>query len=135
MLCDPCKPTRKEIEEHLPLHYPFRSWCKHCLRGKGVAGPHRKRNAEDKEFSKGRVPTISIDHCFLGDEDEDAGAASNPFLIVHDADSGAIYCIAMRTREAQRWVMVLVNAIIKELGYEGVKVSIKCDGAPELKAI
>ena len=97
MLHDPGRPTRKEREEHWILHYPFRSWCKHCLRGKGVSGPHRCRSADDKEFSKGRVPTISIDHCFLGSEAEEEHAASNPFLIVHDADSGAMYCIAMRT--------------------------------------
>ena len=81
------------------------------------------------------MPTISIDHCFLGSEAEEENAASNPFLIVHDAASGAMYCIAMRSKEANIWVIVLVNAIMKELGYEGVKVSIKCDGAPELLAI
>ena len=131
----PTKPTRREVEEHLPLHYPFRSWCKHCLRGKGMAGPHRRRNAEDREFSKGRVPTISMDHCFLGAEEEEDSASSNPFLVIQDADSEAIYCIPMRTKEAKRWVIVLVNAIIRELGYEGVKISIKCDGARELIAI
>ena len=92
-------------------------------------------SAEDREFSKGRVPTTSIDHCFLGTEAEEESAASNPFLIVHDADSGALYCIAMRTNDAKRWVVVLVNAIIKQLGYEGIKVSIKCDGARSLTAI
>ena len=60
---DPGKPTRKEIEEHLPLHWPFRSWCKHCVRGRGVAFPHKRRSEEDKEFPQGRVPTISMDHC------------------------------------------------------------------------
>ena len=100
LLHDPGRPTRQERIEHSVLHYPFRSWCKHCLRGKGISGPHRKMSAEYREFSKGRVPTISIDHCFLGTEAEEESASSNPFLIVHDADSGALYCIATRTKEA-----------------------------------
>ena len=31
--------------------------------------------------------------------------------------------------------VIMVNAIIMEFGYGGVKIAIKCDGAPELKAI
>ena len=28
------KPSRREIEEHMATHIPFRSWCPHCVRGK-----------------------------------------------------------------------------------------------------
>ena len=41
----------------------------------------------------------------------------------------------MRTKEAKRWMIVLVTAIIKELGYACITVSMKCDGASELLAI
>lgn len=27
----PYTPTQKEIEEHMPLHIPFRAWCPHCV--------------------------------------------------------------------------------------------------------
>ena len=26
-------PTDKEIEEHVVNHLPFRSWCRHCVKG------------------------------------------------------------------------------------------------------
>ena len=29
----PGRPTRQEWEEHQLLHWPYRSWCKHCVRG------------------------------------------------------------------------------------------------------
>ena len=65
----------------------------------------------------------------LNDEEEEVSASSKPFLVIHDADSEAIYCIQMRTKEAKRWVIVIVNAILRDLGYDGVKIPITCDGA------
>ena len=43
---DPRKLTRKEIEEHNALHWPFRSWCPHCVRAKAVSSPHPRRRGE-----------------------------------------------------------------------------------------
>jgi hypothetical protein len=31
----PKAPTKAEREEHEATHLPFRSWCTHCLRGRG----------------------------------------------------------------------------------------------------
>ena len=30
ILKKPSEPTQKEWEEHMVLHWPFRSWCPHC---------------------------------------------------------------------------------------------------------
>ena len=83
---DPEKPTARERQEHDITHYPYRSWCRHCQRGRGASRPHRARSDADRDFSKGRVPTISLDHCFLGSEDMGPDgvaipALENPFLI------------------------------------------------------
>ena len=51
--------TEAEYEEHMISHYPFRSWCPHCVRGKANAGAHR--------MDKGLVqdhPTVNMDYCF-----------------------------------------------------------------------
>ena len=32
---DPSKPTDEERREHELTHLPFRSWCRHCVRGRG----------------------------------------------------------------------------------------------------
>ena len=85
---DPGRPTRKELAEHLCIHWPFRSWCRHCVCGRAVASPHKSRTDEDREFGRGRVPTISLDHCFLGSkEGEDESAHRNPFLAVYDNET------------------------------------------------
>ena len=37
---DPVKPSPEEVEEHNKLHLPYRSWCRHCVRGRGRSMPH-----------------------------------------------------------------------------------------------
>jgi hypothetical protein len=98
--CDPGRPTRREFLARRCTHWPFRSWCKHCVRGRPVCSPHRKKNQEAKDFAQdGRVPTLTIDHCFLGSEEEDA--AANPFLIAYDGYSGALCAVAVVSRGAK----------------------------------
>ena len=38
----PYTPTRTEVYEHEVTHLPYRNWCKHCVRGRGVSSPHQK---------------------------------------------------------------------------------------------
>ena len=58
----PCgvKPSGKEIEEHHRTHLPFRSWCKHCVFGKGQSHPHYQKEKEETG-----VPCISWDYMYL----------------------------------------------------------------------
>ena len=32
---DPREPSAEERIEHEKTHLPFRSWCRHCVRGRG----------------------------------------------------------------------------------------------------
>ena len=96
-----------------------------------MASPHRQKSAESREFAEGgRVPTISLDHCFLGSAEE--AAAANPFLIVYDDFSGAIFAIALASKEYEDWIAEYVKSIIEEIGYGGARVAMKHDNAPEL---
>ena len=36
----PKAPTREECEAHRLTHYPYRSWCPHCVRAKRKNTPH-----------------------------------------------------------------------------------------------
>ena len=44
----PVEPTREEIEYHNITHLPFRNWCDHCVKGKGVSNPHLKSSPQVK---------------------------------------------------------------------------------------
>lgn len=45
---NPRRPTKQEIADHLVSHWPFRSWCRHCVMGRAVSSPHKQRTAEEK---------------------------------------------------------------------------------------
>ena len=47
MMRDPKLPSQEEIRTHELTHLPYRSWCVHCVRGKGKSMAHRRR--EDDE--------------------------------------------------------------------------------------
>ena len=36
------RPTKREMEEHCVSHWPFRSWCRHCVCGRAQGSPHRE---------------------------------------------------------------------------------------------
>ena len=132
---NPGRPTKKDIAEHNVTHWPFRSWCRHCVAGRAVSSPHRSRTEADREFARGRVPTISFDHCFLGTSEDEEKAHSSPFLVIFDGDTEAIYAVAVADKTPKPWVVDYVAKVIEELGYGGIKISIKCDAAPDLRAL
>ena len=54
----PAQPTAKQEEEHRIDHYPYRSWCKFCVMGRGIGFQHRHAGVS-------RVPRIGIDYFFI----------------------------------------------------------------------
>jgi hypothetical protein len=62
---DPKLPTDREVKEHyVSGHMPFRSWCHHCVRGRGREQDHRRK----KEDHEQGIPEYHMDYCFPGDE-------------------------------------------------------------------
>ena len=39
---DPKLPSEEEIKQHEITHLPYRSWCRHCVRGRGREFPHAR---------------------------------------------------------------------------------------------
>ena len=52
---DPGQPTREEVEEHRVDHFPFRSWCEFCVKGRGSGEQHRRG-------PDGAIPSISAEY-------------------------------------------------------------------------
>ena len=105
------------------------------MRGKGVASPHRSATPAERELRSEGVPTISVDHCFLGSERDEEGHGERPFLMMHDSKSEAMYCIPVRSKATTEWVVTCVKTLIDELGYGGMRIGFKSDNAEELIAL
>jgi hypothetical protein len=57
----PLDPTTAEVENHkLTGHAVFRSWCRHCVRGRGREAAH-----SSIERPASSLPILSWDYCFL----------------------------------------------------------------------
>ena len=58
----PAKPTQTEQDEHYATgHAACRSWCEHCVKGRGRASPHAV-------VSEGELPEVGVDYAYLGPE-------------------------------------------------------------------
>ena len=58
----PAKPTQAEQDEHYAGgHAAYRSWCEHCVKGRGRASPHAVG-------SEGELPEVGVDYACLGPE-------------------------------------------------------------------
>ena len=66
---NPLKQSEEEVEEHSHTHLPHRSWCRHCVRGRGKEMPHRKLEHE------AGMPEVHAYLCCLGDEADPANTA------------------------------------------------------------
>ena len=96
-LKSPSTPSRQEMLEHSLTHYPFRSWCPHCVKGKSKASKHSSTGG----VKESEVPVVAFDYAFLSDrtgqvvDDEEATdhSASEAdggilkFLVGHDSKS------------------------------------------------
>ena len=51
-----------EIERHRVDHYPFRSWCKYCICGRGTGQPHTTTS------SNSTIPVVGMDYYFVTSE-------------------------------------------------------------------
>ena len=60
-LAQPRQPTAQEVREHQLTHLPYRSWWRHCVRGKGKSLAHRQLEAEATH----EVPHVSLDYAFI----------------------------------------------------------------------
>ena len=70
------------MEEHNIYHLPHRSWCRHCIAGRGKDDRHVSGHGE----SDHRLPTISLDYCFMGERSETSvlDDANIPIVVAKD---------------------------------------------------
>ena len=54
----PGDPSQCQVEEHRQTHWPYRSWCKWCVLGRGRGRPRTTTNKSD-------IPVVGIDYFFI----------------------------------------------------------------------
>ena len=122
---DPVTPTRNEIREHrAAFHVPYRSWCRHCVRGKAKNEAHRKTQEDDEND----IPRICMDYCFMGQDDEHEKMA---ILVIVDKRTKTKFSHYVSKKGVSHdWIIGRVIKDIESLGYG--KIILKCDQEPAL---
>ena len=108
-------------------HLPYRSWCTHCVRGRGEAHPHHKSGDEERD-----VPELHMDYCFMGKVDEKA----QPILVMKERDTRMMYSTLVGEKgTVDEHVIKRIITFIKELGYESAKIILKSDQESSVKSV
>ena len=129
----PVTPSQREIEEHMRTHIPYRSWCVHCVCGRGRNDRHRR--AQQEERPEKVTPEVHMDYGFLKlrqDGSEDKG--SKPILVLSEGMFGPIAAMGVPGKgTATPWVAKRVAKWIDDLGHK--EVSLKFDNEPPIVAL
>ena len=123
---DPGLPSAEEIKRHNITHLPYRSWCAHCVRGRGVGHPHLSRKAQQV----GDVPTIGADYHYMGVEGEEGTVL---MLVIRCGTTKMIFDMVVTSKGVNEYMVRRVKQILDLLGYK--KIIMKSDQESSLVAL
>ena len=126
----PEAPTKRELEEHLPLHMPYKAWCPVCVAGEGIHNQSRRTKEDEKE----RIGvTISMDYCFLTTDGE---AETDPkVLILHDDRLETLWALGVKTKGVTPEVVTWIMNKLEEAGYKGTEITMNTDQEESIMAL
>ena len=122
-------PTSEEIQEHLRTHLPYRSWCPHCVSGRGVSSQHRRRDPGKDQVDKA---TVALDCCFLRNM---PGEESIPVLVMRDRETRMLSAHAVPMKGAVvEWTAQQVVRDLERLGHHG-RLVVRSDQEAALRSL
>ena len=124
---DPKMPTKAAIEEHALTHLPFRSWCRHCVRGRGKELPHQQTK------DKPEMPELHVDLCFLGEEADPGNTVT--VLVARERVTRMTLATAVPSKSASSFISKRLVAFMREVGILHGDLLVKSDQEPAVKAI
>ena len=121
--------NRKVVRRHDPrqTYLPFRSWCRHCITGRGREEDSRKSMEEDRQ-----VPEVHLDYMCMGDEKEGKTLA---FLVATEMETRAVLTTVVPRRTTGEWICRRLMAWLREIGLESVDIIVKSDNEPALTSL
>ena len=120
--------SQRELDEHMITHIPYRSWCKHCISGRGQNDHHRRQLADREQD----VPTVSVDYAFLGETGKETDKLQ-PMIVMKDRRSGTIRAHLVEEKGVNQYAIKRMGQDLALLGYK--KIIMKSDNEPALVAL
>ena len=117
---NPILPGKAEREMHELTHVPFRSWCEHCVRGRGEGVRHEagKEMPEQTE--------VHMDFFFVGDEDQNEKLA---VLAARERTTRMTMPTVAPSKGERQFLARRVQAFLREMGADTGDITLKSEGA------
>ncbi len=97
-----------DIQDHNLTHLPFRSWCRHCVRGRGNELPHKKLQDEPGMIE------LHADLCFLGDENDPGNTV--PVFVMRERTTRMTLAAVVPSKSTNAYITKRIVAFMKEIG-------------------
>ena len=131
----PGTPTQSERDQHNLTHWPYRNWCEHCNKGRGVGQPHRSMRGEYKESEVARV---LMDYGYLHEEEtvveEEHGnrtesKISMTIMVLIETLCSSVWAYALDSKgsETLDWLSRQVVQDIETVGLSQERIIMKSD--------
>ena len=118
----PTDPAPDEVEEHESTgHIQYRSWCRHCVAGRGVGQQHRTRGEQAR--TQDGMPTITCDYTFMsggGAEQDDERV--KPILVIKGSWTSAVAATFVDHKGPTPYAVKYFANFLKMLGYRRILV-------------
>ena len=62
----PIQPSKAQLDAHNLTHWPYRSWCPHCVAARRQNSPHLRSTSATRRT----VPLLVADYCFVRDNED-----------------------------------------------------------------
>ena len=126
-------PSREEMEEHRLTHTPYRSWCRHCVKGKAKGRPHHRGTEKEKE-----VPCVVMDYMYMGSEQKAGEEKGMPIMVYKDlttsrGGTGMIFARVVPNKGRNPYAIKSLVSDLKALGHKDMVL--KSDGEPAIVSI
>ena len=103
-------PTQDEIDRHMATHIPFRSWCSHCVRGRGQALHHTKG------IRIPEAPVISLDYMYMNEDSKENKGL--PLLVRKDRMSRCLFAEVVPQKGRDILAIKRCSQVLGFLGYK-----------------
>ena len=123
---DPVKPSQAEVEEHMLTHVPFRSWCEHCVPGRGEDSLHFRNKDEPKELE------LHMDFCSVGDKSRERKIT---ILVARERCTRMTLASATPSKGATEFLAKRLFAFLREVGADKGDLVVRCDQEPAIVAV
>ena len=125
-LHQPLLPSPAEREEHALTHVPFRSWCEHCVKGRGEEAMHFKSKEQPEQLE------VHMDFCFPGEETSNKKLT---ILVVRERKTRMTMSSVAPSKSSGEFLAKRVLAFMREIGADKGDITVKTDQEPAMKAI